>query len=288
MYPAFFPLYGSLRCMENLMTSSNLATIFAPCLLPPPNQAEMSEGRLELRVLILRTFIENPHLFGSRLFASLEWYTEYKAFTTFETPSVFFFSFLGVIPKAVLDSMEFLNNFHPPKDGKHRQKRRHSFKGKREIFKALAKCWLSLAVLLNTINHLQKRFQQKQYPGCGQSQRSTLQFRNRLSRNPIVKTEKLSGGAMVWAHSPMCCCFGPACLLEVTTTLKAVTDFLKKNVNDFFFLCVYRARFYSCHGFTGQPKKQEWVVQNSTGETKKVSCYCCHYFPVALKKCIIT
>lgn len=54
------------------MTSSNLATIFAPCLLPPPNQAEMSEGRLELRVLILRTFIENPHLFGSRLFASLE------------------------------------------------------------------------------------------------------------------------------------------------------------------------------------------------------------------------
>ncbi|XP_075889129.1 inactive Rho GTPase-activating protein 11B-like [Nelusetta ayraudi] len=85
------------RCTENLMTSSNLATIFAPCLLPPPNQAEMSEGRLELRVLILRTFIENPHLFG-------------------------------VIPKAVLDSMEFLNNFHPPKDGKHTRKRRHSFK----------------------------------------------------------------------------------------------------------------------------------------------------------------
>lgn len=48
------------------MTSSNLATIFTPCLLPPPNKAEMSEGRLELRVLVLRTFIENPHLFGNK------------------------------------------------------------------------------------------------------------------------------------------------------------------------------------------------------------------------------
>ncbi|KAI3363662.1 hypothetical protein L3Q82_001286 [Scortum barcoo] len=53
----------SQRCSENLMTSSNLATVFAPCLLPPPNKVEMSEGRLELRVLVLRTFIENPHLF---------------------------------------------------------------------------------------------------------------------------------------------------------------------------------------------------------------------------------
>ncbi len=49
------------------MTSSNLATVFAPCLLPPPNKAEMSEGRLELRVLVLRTFTENPHLFGNKL-----------------------------------------------------------------------------------------------------------------------------------------------------------------------------------------------------------------------------
>uniref|UniRef100_A0A665TC16 Rho-GAP domain-containing protein n=1 Tax=Echeneis naucrates TaxID=173247 RepID=A0A665TC16_ECHNA len=54
----------SQRCTENLMTSSNLATVFAPCLLPPPNKTEMSEGRLELRVLVLRNFIENPHLFG--------------------------------------------------------------------------------------------------------------------------------------------------------------------------------------------------------------------------------
>ncbi|KAG7222688.1 hypothetical protein INR49_026297 [Caranx melampygus] len=74
----------SQRCNENLMTSSNLATVFAPCLLPPPNKTEMSESRLELRVLVLRTFIENPHLFG-------------------------------VIPKTVMDSMEFLMHFHFPK-----------------------------------------------------------------------------------------------------------------------------------------------------------------------------
>lgn len=48
------------------MTSSNLATVFVPCLLPPPNKAEMSEGRLELRVLVLRTFIDSPQLFGNK------------------------------------------------------------------------------------------------------------------------------------------------------------------------------------------------------------------------------
>lgn len=62
-----------LRCEENLMTSSNLATIFAPCLLPPPNKAEMSESRLELRVLVLRAFTENPHLFGNIVFHPLIW-----------------------------------------------------------------------------------------------------------------------------------------------------------------------------------------------------------------------
>ncbi|XP_070706001.1 rho GTPase-activating protein 11A-like [Pempheris klunzingeri] len=87
----------SQSCSENLMTSSNVATVFAPCLLPPPNKAEMSEGRLELRVLVLRTFIENPQLFG-------------------------------VIPKAVMDSMEFLMNFHLVKDSKRGHKKRHSFK----------------------------------------------------------------------------------------------------------------------------------------------------------------
>ncbi|XP_051264153.1 neuroendocrine protein 7B2 [Dicentrarchus labrax] len=87
----------SHRCTENLMTSSNIATVFAPCLLPPPNKAEMSEGRLELRFLVLRTFIENPHLFG-------------------------------VIPKGVMDSMEYLMNFHLLKDTKRGHKKRHSFK----------------------------------------------------------------------------------------------------------------------------------------------------------------
>ncbi|XP_026197404.1 rho GTPase-activating protein 11A isoform X2 [Anabas testudineus] len=90
----------SQRCAENLMTSSNLATVFAPCLLPPPNKTEMSEGRLELRVLLLRTFIENPHLFG-------------------------------VIPKSVMDSMSFLINFNFPKHAhskKSSQRKRHSFK----------------------------------------------------------------------------------------------------------------------------------------------------------------
>uniref|UniRef100_A0A673CLL9 Rho-GAP domain-containing protein n=1 Tax=Sphaeramia orbicularis TaxID=375764 RepID=A0A673CLL9_9TELE len=40
----------SQRCTDNLMTSSNLATVFAPCLLPLSNKAEISEGHLELRV----------------------------------------------------------------------------------------------------------------------------------------------------------------------------------------------------------------------------------------------
>ncbi|XP_040015951.1 rho GTPase-activating protein 11A isoform X2 [Gasterosteus aculeatus] len=87
----------SQRCSENLMTSSNIATVFAPCLLPPPNKAEMSEMRLELRVLVLRTFIESPHLFG-------------------------------VIPKTVMDSMDFLINFHPLKDAKRCHRKRHGLK----------------------------------------------------------------------------------------------------------------------------------------------------------------
>nr|XP_019953272.1 PREDICTED: rho GTPase-activating protein 11A [Paralichthys olivaceus] len=89
----------SQRCTENLMTSSNIATVFVPCLLPPPNKTEMSESRLELRVLVLRTFIENPHLFG-------------------------------VIPKVVMDSTEFLMNFHFPKHAhpKKGPRKRHSLK----------------------------------------------------------------------------------------------------------------------------------------------------------------
>ncbi|XP_061563508.1 neuroendocrine protein 7B2 [Cololabis saira] len=56
----------SLRCGDNLMTSSTLATVFVPSLLPPPNKTEMSERRLGLRVLVLKMFIENPHLFGNK------------------------------------------------------------------------------------------------------------------------------------------------------------------------------------------------------------------------------
>ncbi|MEQ2202800.1 hypothetical protein XENOCAPTIV_016135 [Xenoophorus captivus] len=92
----------SQRCSDNLMTSTNLATVFVPCLLPPPNKTEMSEGRLELRVLVLRNFVECPHLFG-------------------------------VIPKAVLDSMEYFMNIHHLRDvfKKKGNQKRHSLKVKR-------------------------------------------------------------------------------------------------------------------------------------------------------------
>nr|XP_057913854.1 inactive Rho GTPase-activating protein 11B-like [Doryrhamphus excisus] len=88
----------SHRCEENLMTSSNLATVFAPCLLPPPNMDEMSEGRFELRILILRTFIEKPQSFGA-------------------------------IPKVVMDSMEFLMSFKTTSSKKSTGKS-HSLKAK--------------------------------------------------------------------------------------------------------------------------------------------------------------
>ncbi|XP_061842749.1 inactive Rho GTPase-activating protein 11B-like [Nerophis lumbriciformis] len=91
----------SHRCEENLMTASNLAMVFAPCLLPPPNKDEMSEGRFELRILVLRAFVENPQSFG-------------------------------VIPKVVMDSMEFLMNFHLVKEtsSKRGTRKRHSLKVK--------------------------------------------------------------------------------------------------------------------------------------------------------------
>ncbi|KAF7230917.1 inactive Rho GTPase-activating protein 11B [Nothobranchius furzeri] len=92
----------SKRCTDNLMTSSNLATVFAPCLLPPPNKAEMSEERIELRVLVLQNFIENPHSFG-------------------------------LISKDVMDSIEFLMNFPFPKDTKKANQKRHSLKAIRFV-----------------------------------------------------------------------------------------------------------------------------------------------------------
>ncbi|XP_037606369.1 rho GTPase-activating protein 11B-like [Sebastes umbrosus] len=98
----------SQRCSENLMTSSNLATVFAPCLLPPPNKTEMSEGRLKLRVLVLRTFFESPHLFS-------------------------------VIPKAVMDSMEFMLHFNLLKDIKRGHRKRHSL---REMWSSKTVPWI--------------------------------------------------------------------------------------------------------------------------------------------------
>ncbi|KAK7907588.1 hypothetical protein WMY93_016200 [Mugilogobius chulae] len=94
----------SQRCDDNLMTSLNLATVFAPCLLPPPNQTEMSEDRIELRVLVLRSLIEKPRLFG-------------------------------VIPKTVMDSMEFLIDSPISKglQAKRGNQKRHSFTVRRAI-----------------------------------------------------------------------------------------------------------------------------------------------------------
>lgn len=121
----YLPFCGSVRCAENLMTSSNLATVFVPCLLPPPNKAEMSEGRLELRVLVLRAFIENPHMFGNKpiIFSPLAALWELMMSVSSAL------CFLGVIPKSVMDSVGFLRNFHFPKDSKRGHKRRHSFRG---------------------------------------------------------------------------------------------------------------------------------------------------------------
>ncbi|KAM7367669.1 hypothetical protein PAMP_013953 [Pampus punctatissimus] len=131
----------SQRCTENLMTSSNLATVFVPCLLPPPNKAEMSEQRLELRVLVLRTFIENPHLFG-------------------------------VIPKAVMDGMEFLMNSHLLKDMKRGQRKRRSFEVMRSV---------------KTMPWIQGR--SKVIPTFSdQSQRSTSRDRPTLRRSLGVET----------------------------------------------------------------------------------------------------
>ncbi|CAL1586727.1 unnamed protein product [Knipowitschia caucasica] len=92
------------RCNDNLMTPLNLATVFVPCLLPPPNLTEMSEDRLELRVLVLRTFIENPRSFG-------------------------------VIPKSVVDSMEFLMESPLSKElqTKRGNQKGHSFAVKRAV-----------------------------------------------------------------------------------------------------------------------------------------------------------
>ncbi|XP_075314581.1 inactive Rho GTPase-activating protein 11B-like [Odontesthes bonariensis] len=124
----------SQRCSDNLMTSSNLATVFTPCLLPPPNKMEMSEDRLELRVLVLRIFIENPHLFGKGQILQCLHSILKKCICAGVTLAMFCSpNMLGVIPKAVMDSMEFLMYFHFRQDGNFKKgnRKRHSFKGKR-------------------------------------------------------------------------------------------------------------------------------------------------------------
>ncbi|XP_038133438.1 rho GTPase-activating protein 11A-like isoform X1 [Cyprinodon tularosa] len=113
------------RCSDNLMTSSNLATVFLPCLLPPPNKVEMSEGRLELRVLVLRTFVEHPHIFGNRIIHLC------RISLRDVSPHFVLYKFhLGVIPKHVIDGMDFLMNIHPLKDAfkKKGNGKRHSLK----------------------------------------------------------------------------------------------------------------------------------------------------------------
>lgn len=119
------------------MTSSNLAIVFAPCLLPPPNKTEMSEGRLELRVLLLRTFIENPHLFGNKPVTLCSPCTVIKCILMYCHVMIFLLCLPGVIPKSVMDSMGFLMNFNFLKHAHSKKlshRKRHSCKGKLQKF----------------------------------------------------------------------------------------------------------------------------------------------------------
>lgn len=115
------------------MTPANLATVFVPCLLPPPNKAEMSEVRLELRVLVIRAFIENPHLFGNTNYLVLMLCLKLRVLiiSTAIGSSLYL---LGVIPKDVMDSMDFLMNLRLPSVAKRGHKRRQGFKGKNKIY----------------------------------------------------------------------------------------------------------------------------------------------------------
>ncbi|KAJ3606175.1 hypothetical protein NHX12_025696 [Muraenolepis orangiensis] len=57
----------SQRCAENLMTSGNLAMVFTPCLLVPSDASKLTEGQLELGIDALRTFIDDPRIFGTHV-----------------------------------------------------------------------------------------------------------------------------------------------------------------------------------------------------------------------------
>ncbi|CAL8317363.1 unnamed protein product [Merluccius merluccius] len=54
----------SQRCADNLMTSSNLAMVFTPCLLFPSDGSKLSEQQLALNIDVLRAFIDNPRVFA--------------------------------------------------------------------------------------------------------------------------------------------------------------------------------------------------------------------------------
>ncbi|XP_037100569.1 rho GTPase-activating protein 11B-like [Syngnathus acus] len=129
------------RCEENLMTSSNLAMVFAPCLLPPPNKHEMSERRFELRILALCAFIANPHLFG-------------------------------VIPKAVLESMDFLINCHLLEDVSSKTPKRRSLKA---LWSVKTVPWIQAKLKVRPADHQQ-------------TQKSDLRGRPTLRRSVGLET----------------------------------------------------------------------------------------------------
>lgn len=193
------------------MTSSNIATVFAPCLLPPPNKAEMSEMRLELRVLVLRTFIESPHLFGklnhfSVLLHSFKWGSWKRLFRSSHS--------VGVIPKTVMDSMDFLINFHPLKDAKRCHRKRHGLKG---ITLGINEKWNANVISLFRTPHLLKypqwRGLRRRCPGF-KGQRTGLQPLRGV-QSPPQQTEYRSGEASAWRLSPTSCCSEPACRVQV-------------------------------------------------------------------------
>ncbi|KAK0151038.1 Neuroendocrine protein 7B2 [Merluccius polli] len=98
----------SQRCADNLMTSSNLAMVFTPCLLFPSDGSKLSEQQLALNIDVLRAFIDNPR----------------------------------VIPKMVMDSMYFLFGSHYVQDApcKKKHKKRYSL---RAVPTAEAERWTS-------------------------------------------------------------------------------------------------------------------------------------------------
>lgn len=107
------------------------------------------------------------------------------------------FVYLGVIPKAVMDSMDFLRTFHLVKDSKKGHAKRHSFKGK--TYKPLEISWyqlkapvcslISLPQILTvmqsvkTVPWIQGRSKVRPPAVCEQKQESTSGDRPKLRRS---------------------------------------------------------------------------------------------------------